>query len=94
MGITSPGGQTMRMKVFNKGQVVIPAGIRRQLGIDIGDLLEVCVNRKRKAVELRKTETFESDALAGCLSKYEAGKKLPSRKAMDEILRRGLAGER
>ncbi len=30
----------MLMKVFNKGQIVIPAAVRRKLKIEIGDMLD------------------------------------------------------
>ena len=37
----------MSMKVFNKGQIVIPVEIRKELGITIGDKLSVYVDSKR-----------------------------------------------
>ena len=49
----------MLMKVFNKGQVVIPAEIRKVLGINIGDILDVNINKKRKSVEIYKREPEE-----------------------------------
>ena len=83
----------MIMKVFNKGQVVIPAKMRRALGIDIGDMLDIRIDEERGAIELRKKETFDAKTLAGSLSAYSKGKKMPSRKAMDGALRKGLSGE-
>jgi len=83
----------MLMKVFNKGQVVIPAAIRSALGIDLGDMLDVRVDRKHKSVELRKMETSDAEALAGSLGKYGKRKKLPSRRSMNVALQRGLSVE-
>jgi len=82
----------MIMKVFNKGQVVIPAALRRALGIAIGDMLDVKVDKEHHALELRKVETFESEALAGSLSRYARRKKAPSRSDMHKALKRGLSG--
>ncbi len=80
----------MLMKVFNKGQVVIPAELRRSLGISVGDLLDVSVNRKSKCVQLRPNNELKSQALAGSLAKYARGNKFPTRKQMAEALKRGL----
>ena len=43
----------MLTKVHNKGQVVIPAQVRKQLGIDVGDFLEVEVKPDEGKIELR-----------------------------------------
>ena len=83
----------MLMKVFNKGQVVIPAEMRRALGIEIGDNLDVRIDRERGTVELRKIETFESEALAGSLSSYGGKKEFPSRESMADALAKGLRHE-
>jgi AbrB family looped-hinge helix DNA binding protein len=40
----------MLMKVFNKGQVVIPSHIRKDLGIKIGDILDVAVDKEANAL--------------------------------------------
>ncbi len=83
----------MIMKVFNKGQVVIPSAIRHALGIDIGDMLDVRIDEKDKSIELRKKESFEADALAGTMSEYGKRKAFPSRKSMNAALQRELSGE-
>ena len=44
----------MLMKVFNKGQIVIPVKIRKELGISIGDKLEVPIDKKHKSIEINK----------------------------------------
>ncbi len=44
----------MLMKVFNKGQVVIPVAIRKEFGIEIGDMLDVVADTKEKCVKLKR----------------------------------------
>ena len=83
----------MIMKVFNKGQVVIPAAIRHVLGIDIGDMLDVRIDEKDKSIELRKRESFEAKALAGTMAEYGKRKAFPSRMIMNATLQRELSGE-
>ncbi len=83
----------MLMKVFNKGQVVIPVEIRKWMGVSIGDMLNVMLDKKHKRLELRKLERLESDALAGSLSKYAKTKKMPARNIMHNALRKGILHE-
>lgn len=80
----------MKMKVFDKGQIVIPAKIRRTLGISPGDQVIVALDRERKSIEVRKPEPHEARALAGSLAKYAIGKRLPTRSEMSDSLRKGL----
>lgn len=81
------------MKVFNKGQVVIPAAVRRALGIEVGDMLDVRIDRDAKSVALTKVDPLEAEALAGSLARYARRKPFPSRRIMDAALRKGLRGE-
>ncbi len=60
----------MQMKVHNKGQVVLPAEIRAQLGIEIGDILEAEVVAEEGKIELRRTEKGIARNLAGSLERY------------------------
>ena len=83
----------MLMKVFNKGQVVIPAAIRRALGIRVGDMLDVRVDKEHKSVALQKVETPDAEKLAGSRARYGRGKKFPSRRRMNTALKKGLGGE-
>ena len=80
----------MLMKVHNKGQVVIPAHIRSQLGIAVGDVLEVEVVPEEGKIELRRPVQTKAASLAGSLKPYAAGKAFPSRRQMADALRRGL----
>ena len=83
----------MLMKVFSKGQIVIPVEVRNALGIHTGEMLDVCLDAKRKCIEM-KVPTGKTMLLAGSLSRYASGKVFPDRKKMNEHLKRGLAGEK
>ena len=83
----------MLMKVFNKGQVVIPVAIRKEFGIEIGDMLDVVTDEKEKCVKLMKVGEMKSQKLAGSLSKYKRKKKFPSRKEMKKALEEGMVRE-
>lgn len=83
----------MLMKVHRKGQVVIPAEVRRQLGIDVGDFLEVEIMADEGKIELRRPEGGRARALAGSLKSYAEGKPFPSEDRISEALGRGLAGD-
>jgi len=80
----------MLMKVFNKGQVVIPSSIRKKLRLHVGDLLDVAVDEGSSSIILTKHDRPQSEELAGSLSEYGEGKKVPSRQAMQEALKAGL----
>jgi len=51
-------------KLSSKAQVVLPAGIRRKLGIRPGDTLEI--DTKGEAVTIRKAPSSYVDALEEC----------------------------
>jgi AbrB family looped-hinge helix DNA binding protein len=83
----------MLMKVFNKGQVVIPARIRQGLGIVPGDFVEVAVDLHDRKIELRPHQPSGSASLAGSLAKYARHKSSPTRKQASQILLKGLLNE-
>jgi AbrB family looped-hinge helix DNA binding protein len=83
----------MLMKVFNKGQVVIPARIRHGLGIGPGDLVEVEVDLHDRKIELRPHQPTGSASLAGSLAKYAHHKSPPTRKQAAHFLEKGLLNE-
>ena len=82
----------MLMKVFNKGQVVIPVAMRRELGVRVGDMLDVRVDRRKQMIQLFRPERMEAERLGGSLSKYRGN--LPSRSVMHEALAKGLTREK
>lgn len=79
----------MLMKIFNKGQIVIPAEIRKEFGITIGDKLNVYIDKKRKTIEIRKP-TYKSKTLAGSLRKFAAKRDFPSKTEIVNALTQGL----
>jgi AbrB family looped-hinge helix DNA binding protein len=81
----------MLMKVFNKGQIVIPAEIRRGLGIAVGDMLDVVMDAKHRAIQLRPRNSSKSRSLAGSLTGYGKLKKFPGKRQMSEALAKGLS---
>ena len=85
----------MLMKVFNKGQVVIPSHIRQILGIQIGDMIDVEIDVPKERLKIKKPDQLKSQALAGCFSKNKKKNKIafPSRKEMHEALAEGLLNE-
>ena len=83
----------MLMKVFNKGQVVIPVQIRRALGIEIGEMLDVRIDSDRARIEISKPASRESAALAGSLARHAARRRFPSKNGMRQALVQGLSRE-
>ncbi len=81
----------MLMKMFDKGQVVIPVAIRNALGVEPGDLVDVVLDEKEHCVKLKKQDRLITSELAGSLSKYNKREKLPSKKEMKEALAEGLS---
>lgn len=85
----------MLMKVFNKGQVVIPSQIRKILGIAIGDIVDVDIAMvPKKHLILSKPRQWHSDQLAGCFSNYKEKSPFPSRQERHEALAKGLLNEK
>ena len=82
----------MLMKVFNKGQVVIPSSIRQILGIRIGDMVDVEIDVPKEKLKIKKPTGLKSQIMAGCFSK---NKKInfPSREEMHEAFAEGLLNE-
>ncbi|EKD28863.1 MAG: Transcriptional regulator, AbrB family [uncultured bacterium] len=81
----------MLMKIFNKGQVVIPVDIRKQFGITIGDYLDVSLNQEKKCIELHHVEdNFTSKDLAGSLSHYKINKKFPTGSEIKKLFAESL----
>jgi len=83
----------MLMKVYNKGQVVIPAAIRKEFGIEIGEMLDVVADRREKCVKLKRTGPMKSGKLAGSLSRYNRRKRFPSRKEIKKAFAEGMTRE-
>ena len=85
--------RTKRMKVFPKGQVIIPVDLRRQYNIDIGDQIEFITFQdgillkpsKKKPVERSLTED-----LYGVLHSYVENKKFAEKEAISQATDAGF----
>lgn len=68
--------ETHKMKVFPKGQVVIPVHLRKKYHIDIGDNIEVISQTNGILLKPEKKEggkkLYLTDRLFGFLNKYSA----------------------
>ena len=82
----------MLMKVFNKGQVVVPAAVRRQMDLHAGDMVDVDFNSKRQCVEMRKARA-RSPRLAGSLASYASQCNFPTREQMHQAFSKGMSRE-
>jgi AbrB family looped-hinge helix DNA binding protein len=80
----------MLMKVFNKGQVVIPSEIRKELGILPGDFVEVTLDLVHQKIELSPRYASNSSPIAGALAKYAHRKPFPAKQKMAALLRESL----
>ncbi len=80
----------MLMKVFNKGQIVIPAAVRKKFNIEIGEMLDFVIDEKENCIKLKKHDEMKSIKLAGSLSKYNRRKKFPTKKEIKKALAEGL----
>ncbi len=81
----------MLMKVFNKGQIVIPAAIRKELNVAPGDMMDVVVDTKERCIILKKPDKTLSSELAGSLSGFGEGKSFPTEKEIRNSLSKGLS---
>ena len=86
--------ETYKMKVFPKGQVVIPASLRQKYQINIGDQIDVISAPNGillKPVPKRERERTLTDRLFGIFSSYAAGTSEPTQKDMDTATEKGFA---
>jgi AbrB family looped-hinge helix DNA binding protein len=83
----------MLMKVFSKGQVVIPIEIRKNLGIEPGDLIDVTLDYPHKRIELSPKQSSTSASIAGSLARYKRRRPFPDKHKLGRILQKGLLNE-
>ncbi len=79
------------MKVFPKGQVVIPIALRKKYGIDIGDQIDVIPESNGillKPTAKRMIDKSLTDRLFGVFNRYATGKpdltKVDIKKAVEK----------
>lgn len=71
----------MLSKVYQKGQIVIPAMLRHKYGLGIGDVVEIIP--EKGYLKLRKAKTKGLMDLAGAI---ESEKPFPSRKVIKAVV--------
>ena len=88
----SDSKETIKMKVFPKGQVVIPVSLRKKYHIEIGDQIEVISGPEGillKPAAKNENNASLTDRLFGIFSEYASRDKKPSK---DDITRATEAG--
>jgi AbrB family looped-hinge helix DNA binding protein len=84
---------TKKMKIFPKGQVIIPADLRRRYNIDIGDQIEFVTCEEGILLRPSKEKSGRGslvDKLYGMLHSYSEGKKFPDKKSIRKATEDGL----
>ena len=81
----------MQTRVSTKGQIVLPGQLRRQLGIQAGDPLDVDVEGQRIVLTMRPKRACKASIIADPVTGFpvlSAGPNAPllSSRAVDEIL--------
>jgi AbrB family looped-hinge helix DNA binding protein len=80
----------MLVRIQSGGRIVIPSQIRQQLGLAVGDVLEVTVMSEEDKIELRRPARGKARSLAGSLKKYAKDRPFPSDHRIAEAVKRGL----
>ena len=74
--------ESFKMKVFPKGQVVIPVSLRKKYQIDIGDQIDVISAPEGillKPLPKKNSQTTLTDRLYGMFSEYALKKSKPTK---------------
>ena len=88
-----PDNEPIRMKVFQKGQVVIPVSLRRKYHIEVGDNVDVVEAPEGillKPVRQKRPATI-SDELFGVFAKYAQSRERLTKKRINEATEKGFA---
>lgn len=75
--MAAPPKDFVKMKVFPKGQIVIPVALRKKYHIEIGDRVDVISKADGillKPVPKKEKEKSLTDSLFGMFGKYAKGK--------------------
>ena len=92
--MSSEPKRTYHMKVFQKGQVVIPVNLRKKYRIEPGDQIEVLEQQEGILLRAHKTDNIgrnKTAALFGIFRDQANARKKPTRKDMEKALEKGLA---
>ena len=83
--MTAKTKESFKMKVFPKGQVVIPVSLRRKYRIDIGDQIDVVSEKEGillKPLQKQKKISSLTEQLCGIFKTYAEAKKEPTKKGI------------
>jgi len=86
----------MLAKVFNKGQVVIPARLRKKYKINIGDRVNIIEEDGGIKIVPVKSDSSITESLAGVFSKYAGNGKISEEninKATEEYFKESIENE-
>ena len=85
--------ETIKMKVFPKGQVVIPVSLRKKYQIDIGDRIDVISKSDGillKPLPKENRQRSLTERLFGIFSDYAAGKTRPTESDVERATEAGF----
>ena len=85
--------ESTKMKVFPKGQVVIPVALRKKYQIEIGDQIDVISESEGillKPIPKEKSWTSATERLFGIFSDYAAGKTKPTKTDIEKATEAGF----
>ena len=78
---------TRKMKVFPKGQVIIPVELRKKYNINIGDRIEFTIVKDGILIKPSRDKAADrslTDKLYGVFSKYSRNKAALDKKSVNE----------
>jgi len=86
--------ESFKMKVFPKGQVVIPVSLRKKYHIDIGDQIDLISAPDGillKPLPKKTGQRSLTEQLFGIFSSYASGKSKPTKADIDKATETGFA---
>jgi len=86
--------ESIKMKVFPKGQVVIPISLRRKYHIEIGDQIDVISESDGillKPLPKEKNQRSLTEQLFGIFSDYAAEKSKPTKADIKRATEKGFS---
>jgi AbrB family looped-hinge helix DNA binding protein len=88
-----PDNETIRMKVFQKGQVVIPVSLRKKYHIEVGDHVDVVEAPEGILLKpvRQKGSAAMSDELFGLFAKYAQNKGRLTKRQINQATEKGFA---
>jgi AbrB family looped-hinge helix DNA binding protein len=91
--MTASTKESFKMKVFPKGQVVIPVSLRRKYRIDIGDQIDVVSEKEGillKPLQKQENKSSLTERLCGVFRTYAEGKTEPTKKDIKKATEKGF----